>query len=79
MKIISEHIKPILALLMVCAGIAYIFLTTFMNVKATDSQGLIAIINFMSMSFGYYLGTSTGNSKKDETIQNLANKDESKK
>lgn len=72
MKFISEHIKPILALIMVFGGLLYIYLTTFIPTKNSDSQGLIAIINFMSMAFGYYLGTSTGNSKKDETISDLA-------
>ena len=74
MKAISDNIKPILALFVMVCGMGYIFLTTFIQTKNQDSQGLIAMINFMCIALGYYLGTSTGTSKKDDLIQDLANK-----
>lgn len=74
MKTITEHIKSILALIIVCAGILFIFLNTFIPPKNPDSQGLIAMINFMALAIGYYLGSSTGGAKKDETISDLAKK-----
>lgn len=74
MRVIRDNIKPILALIIIVSGIAFIFFNTFIPPKNPDSQGLIAMINFMSMAFGYYLGTSTGQSKKDDTIQKLSEK-----
>lgn len=74
MKNVRDNIKPILALIIVISGIAFIFFNTFIPPKNPDSQGLIAMISFMQLAFGYYLGTSTGQSKKDETIQKLSEK-----
>lgn len=63
MKSINEHITSILALLIMVSGIIFIFLTTFIPPKNQDSQGLIAMINFMSMVLGYYVGTLKGRQK----------------
>lgn len=69
MKTISEHITSILAIIIVVAGIAFIFLTTFIPPKNQDSQGLIAMINFMSLVLGYYWGTLRNRQKAATTIK----------
>lgn len=74
MKTFVENIKQILAFIVVVSGIAYIFVTTLIPPKNTDSQGLIAIVGFVNLVAGYYWGASQGGQKKDETINNLINK-----
>lgn len=71
MKAINEHITSILALLTMVSGIAFIFLTTFIPPKNQDSQGLIAMINFMSLVLGYYVGTMQRNKAKTATTNSV--------
>lgn len=71
MKAISEHIKAILALIVIISGIAYIFVTALIPPRNPDSQGLIAMVGFVNLVAGYYWGASQGGSKKDEAIQKL--------
>lgn len=68
MKNFSDNIKPILALTIIILGFAYFFMTTFTEIKPND-QILIAIVGIMSLAGGYYFGSSSGNAKKDEIIQ----------
>jgi len=73
MKYLADHIKAILAMLVVILGFAYFFLSTFLNVKPND-QIIIAIVGSMTTALGYYFGSNTGSSKKDDTIQELTKK-----
>lgn len=73
MKQISNHIKPVIALMIVVLSFAYFFINMFNHTKPND-QILIAVVGMCGTVIGYYFGTSTGNSKKDETIQELAKK-----
>ncbi|RWW91875.1 hypothetical protein [Flavobacterium cerinum] len=71
MKKISENIKPILALVIVLLGFTYYFVNLFNHTNPND-QILIAIVSLTSSVVAYYFGASTGNTKKDETISDLA-------
>lgn len=73
MKTIAENIKPILALLIVMLGFAYFFVC-FFSERKPDPQIIIAIVSLIGSTTAYYFGSSTGNQKKDETIQKLAEK-----
>lgn len=70
MKVLSDNIKPILALFIVASGFLYFFASTFFDVKPND-QIIIAIVGLMTGATGYYFGSNTGMGKKDETINNL--------
>lgn len=70
---LQHSIKPILALLIIIAGFAYFFATTFAGIRPHD-QELIAVVGLMGTAAGYYFGASTGTSKKDETISRLADR-----
>lgn len=73
MKWITDHIKPILALVIVMLGFTYYFVNLFQHTKPND-QILIAIVSLTSSVVSYYFGASTGTSKKDDTISDLAKK-----
>jgi len=73
MKTLQDNIKPILATSVTLLGFAYYFFCFFSHVKP-DPQIIIAVVSLMSQVLGYYFGASTGTSKKDETIANLADK-----
>lgn len=70
MKYISDHIKSILALVIVLSGLAYFFVDRFVDGSGND-QIVIAIVAMVSSVTGYYYGTTSGSSKKDETISDL--------
>jgi ABC-type enterochelin transport system permease subunit len=72
MQKLSDQIKPILAMSIVLLGFIYFFMTTFTETKPND-QILIAIVGLMGGASGYYFGSSSGNAKKDEIIQNNIN------
>lgn len=73
MKTINDNIRPIIALLVIVLGFGYFYLTFFWDEKPND-QILIAIVGVISGVMGYYFGSSTGATKKDETINNLIEK-----
>lgn len=77
MKYVSEYIKPILALIIVLLGFTYYFVNLFNHTNPND-QILIAIVSLTSSVTAYYFGASTGTSKKDETISDLAKKNNEK-
>jgi len=74
MKIVSDNIKSIIALIVVLSSFTYFFTVAFTGIKA-DSQILIAIVGTLGVVIGYYFGTSQGSAKKDEVISNLSNKE----
>ena len=65
---IKDNVKPILAFTIIVLGFAYFFLATFTGVNP-NAQILIAIVGLMTGAAGYYFGSSSGTSKKDEIIQ----------
>jgi len=73
MKTLDDHIKPILALIIILFGFAFFLICQFSHEKP-DPQIIIAIVGLMGTAAGYYFGASTGTSKKDETISELAKK-----
>jgi len=73
MKLLQDNIKPILAAFVNLMGFTYYFVCLFSHVKP-DPQIIIAVVGTMSGVNSYYFGASTGTSKKDETIANLADK-----
>lgn len=70
MKFIVDSIKPILALLIVLFAFAYFFSLLVMYGK--DDQVIIAIVSLTSLATGYYFGSNSGASKKDDTIATMA-------
>jgi len=72
MKKVTEYIKPIIALVVLIFGFSFILATTFMGYKNNDS--FIAVYALMVTVVNYYLGNATGQTKKDETINNLIDK-----
>ena len=72
MKTLVDHIKPILALIVVILAFAYFFSVLIIEKKVND-QVLIAIVGTLGLATGYYWGASSGGAKKDEVIANLSN------
>lgn len=71
MKQISEHIKPILALIIIVLSFTYFFAILIIQEQVND-QVLIAIVSMVTGAIGYYYGSTTGSSRKDEVINDLA-------
>lgn len=74
MRMITDHIKSILALIITVCTFGYFFLCEFKDEPPND-QIIIAIVGFMGGIIGYYYGTTQNSSKKDETIQQLTKND----
>lgn len=74
MRSISDHIKPILALIIIIGGLVYLFTITLIQKDDSNiqSQALIAVVSILSSTVSYYYGYSQGASKKDETMSNMA-------
>jgi len=70
MSKLTDNIKPILALLIILLSFTYFFSLLFIEGKE-NPQILIAIVGMVGGAIGYYFGSSSGTSKKDETINNL--------
>lgn len=75
MKILTEYIKPIIAILVVLASFSYFFFTYFVGKAQADPQVIIAIIAALTQVLSYYYGSSQGTAKKDEVISDLTKKD----
>lgn len=71
MKTITENIKPLLGLAIILLSFTYFFVNLFGHTDPND-QILIAIVGMSGNVIGYYYGSNTGQSKKDEAIQKLA-------
>lgn len=71
MKYVSDHIKSILALIIIIGSFTYFFFDRFSKTKG-DDQVIIAIVGMCSGVIGYYYGSTNSSSKKDETINDLA-------
>lgn len=64
---LNINIKPILAIMVIVFGFAYFFYCALSNLKP-DPQILIAVVGAVGTSLGYYFGSSSGSSKKDDAI-----------
>lgn len=73
MKYLSDNVKTILAIVIVILGFTYYFVNLFNNTKPND-QILIAIVALTTQVVNYYFGNTSGNVKKDETINELTKK-----
>lgn len=71
MKALNDNIKPLIAILVNVAIIAYFFVVTLKEVKP-DQAIIIAMVGAWGLVNGYYFGASNGTAKKDETISDLA-------
>lgn len=67
----SEHIKAILAILVVSASFAYYFVTYFVGKSQSDPQIIIAIVGSNTIVLQYFFGSSQGSSKKDDAINKV--------
>jgi hypothetical protein len=69
----TEFIKPLLACLIVVLSYTYFFTVLYLE-KKSNLIILTAIVGFVGTCVGYYLGASSGASKKDELIANQLEK-----
>lgn len=69
---LNDNIKPIMALVIVIFGFSYFFMCSIRNIKP-DPQILIAMVAAVSAATGYYFGSSSGSSKKDEILADQSN------
>lgn len=77
MKLITfttEHIKAIIAVIVIVASFGYFFVTYFIGKSQSDPQIIIAIVGAMTTVLAYYFGSSQAATKKDEVISNLSQK-----
>lgn len=70
---LNKNIKPILAILVVVFAFSYFFYCSLAVVKP-DPQILIAVVGATGTVLGYWFGSSSGSSKKDEIIGDATNK-----
>ena len=71
---LEKNIKPILGLLLFIFGFLYFFAVLIIE-KKSNLIIIGAINSLLSMSFGYYFGSSAGSAKKDNLINNLKTKE----
>lgn len=64
---LNKNIKPILAMIIISLGFGYFYMCSLRDIKP-DPQILIAIVGAVGVATGYYFGSSSGSSKKDEII-----------
>lgn len=68
MKVISDNIKPLLALIVVVLGMAYFYMCSIREIKP-DPQILIAIVGSVGTVLGYFFGASSSkNESKSPSI-----------
>lgn len=63
------NIQSILAVIIIILGF---YILAFNN---SQNDVKIAVVGLMSAVVGYFFGSSSGSAKKDETINNLNNKE----
>lgn len=71
MKTLSDHIKPLLAIVIVVLAFIYFFAVLAIERHVND-QVIIAIVAMVSAATGYYYGSNTGSSKKDQVIADMS-------
>ena len=68
---LNNNIKPILALVIVILGFGYFYMCSLRDIKP-DPQILIAMVAAVSGATGYYFGSSSGSSAKNDIIATTA-------
>lgn len=70
---LNRNIKPLMGLIIILMGFAYFYMCSLRNIKP-DPQVLIAVVASVSAVTGYWFGSSSGSSKKDDALtSNLSN------
>lgn len=73
MKNITDVVRALISLLTVLFGFTFFFLAAFVY-DVRDPQITICVVGLMGTVFGFWIGSSLGSSKKQETIDTLQNK-----
>ncbi len=68
----TEHIKAIIAFLVIFGSFGYFFVTYFVGKAQSDPQIIIAIVGANTTVLSYYFGSSQAQTKQTETIATLA-------
>lgn len=70
---LSNNIKSILSVIVVSLSFGYFYMCSIRGIKP-DSQILIAIVGANGIVLGYWFGSSSSSSKKDDAmVSNLGN------
>lgn len=64
---LNDNIKPILAVIIIVLGFGYFYMCSLRDIKP-DPQILIAFVASIAGVTGYFFGSSSGSSKKDDAI-----------
>lgn len=67
MKNITDIVRAGISALTIVFGFAYFFLAAFIY-DVRDPQVTICVVGLMGTVFGYWLGSSLGSSKKQDTL-----------
>lgn len=70
MKNITDIVRALITLLTLLFGFTYFFLAAFIY-KVQDPQITICVVSLMTGVFGYWLGSSLGSSKKQDTLDSI--------
>lgn len=73
MKNITDVVRAIISLLTVLFGFTFFFLAAFVY-DVRDPQITICVVGLMGTVFGFWIGSSLGSSKKQDTIDILQSK-----
>lgn len=73
MNRINNNIKPALAGLLTVAWVAYSFVMSLLHPEMAR-EIFTAFTPVVMLAIGYYFGKNTGETKRDEAIQKLAEK-----
>lgn len=77
MKNITDIVRAIISILTVLFGFTYFFLAAFVY-KVHDPQITICVVGLVTGVFGFWIGSSIGSQKKQDTIDEM-NKTNDKK
>lgn len=64
---LNDNIKPLLAVIIIVLGFGYFYMCSLRDIKP-DPQILIAFVASIAGVTGYFFGSSSGSSKKDDII-----------
>lgn len=71
---LSANIKSIVTIMVVIFSFTYFFLLEFGFGKVNNDQVLIAVVGWGGLTLGYWFGSSSSSSKKDDAmVSNLGN------
>lgn len=70
----TEHIKSMIAIMVVVAAFFYFFITYFIGKGQADPQIIIAIVAALTQVLNYYFGSSQQATKQAETIADMSKK-----